>query len=223
MTHKIIGVLGLGRFGYAIANELSLFGQEVIAIDNNPELVEDVADFVSKAIVGDMTDLDFLKAVGIDQCDAVVLATGTNLESSVLALMNCKKLGVKQIIAKASSDTYEEVLYQIGADRVITPERESGRNLASSLMRHKITELYHLEDDIAVMEFLIPQDWVGKSILDLNIRKKFDLNLIGLRSEKGQPLSTDLAIDQPLKEGTIMVAVANNRTFEKYDYLGYLS
>lgn len=223
MTKKIIGILGLGRFGYAIANELSLFGQEVIAIDNNPELVEDVADFVSKAIVGDMTDLDFLKAVGIDQCDAIVLATGTNLESSVLALMNCKKLGVKQIIAKASSDTYEEVLYQIGADQVITPERESGRNLASSLMRHNITELYHLEDDISVMEFLIPQDWIGKSIITLDIRKKFDLNLIGMRSAKGKPLSTDFAIDQPLKEGTIMVAVANNRTFEKYDYLGYLS
>lgn len=223
MTHKIIGVLGLGRFGFAIAHELSLFGQEVIAIDNNPELVEDVSEFVTKALIGDMTDLDFLEAIGIDQCDVVILATGSNLESSVLALMHCKKLGVKQIIAKASNDIYEEVLYQIGADRVITPERESGRNLASSLMRHKITELYHLEDDIAVMEFLIPQDWVGKSIIELDIRKKFDLNLIGMRSEKGQSLSTDLAIDQPLKEGTIMVAVANNRTFEKYDYLGYLS
>lgn len=222
MKHKIIGILGLGRFGFALAQELSTFNQEVIAIDNKTDLVEDAADFVSKAIIGDITDLDFLKAVGIDQCDVVVIATGTNLESSVLALMHCKKLGVQHIIAKANNDIYEEALYEIGASRVIRPERESGINLASTLMRHKITDIYHLEGEVSVLEFKVPQEWVGKTVLELNIRKKYELNLIGTRTKKGKTLMTDFPIDQPLQEDTIIVAISSTRAFEKYDYLGYL-
>lgn len=222
MKQKIIGVLGLGRFGYSLALELSTFGQEVIALDNKANHVEAVADFVSKSAIGDITDLDFLKAIGIEQCDLVVIATGNNLESSVLALMHCKKLGINHIIAKANNTIFEEVLYEIGADRVISPERESGKNLASTLMRHNITDIYHLEEDIAVMEFHVPQEWLGKSVLELNVRKQFDINLIGLRADKGASLSTNFDINAPLKEGNIIVAVANKRTFEKYDYLGYL-
>lgn len=222
MKQKIIGVLGLGRFGYSLALELSTFGQEVIALDNKANHVEAVADFVSKSAIGDITDLDFLKAIGIEQCDLVVIATGNNLESSVLALMHCKKLGISHIIAKANNTIFEEVLYEIGADRVISPERESGKNLASTLMRHNITDIYHLEEDIAVMEFHVPQEWLGKSVLELNVRKQFDINLIGLRSDKGASLSTNFDINAPLKDGNIIVAVANKRTFEKYDYLGYL-
>lgn len=222
MKAKIVGVLGLGIFGRTIAQELSTFGYEVIAIDTKEQHIQDVADFVSKAAIGDITDLALLKHVGIDQCDVVVIATGNNLESSVLALMHCKKLGVKHIIAKAKSETFEEVLYEIGADRVISPEREAGRELASTIMRYRITDIYHLEDDIAVMEFKVPEDWIGKTVLELDIRKKFDLNLIGTREDKTKPMSTYIPINEPLQADTIIVAVANSRTFEKYDYLGYL-
>lgn len=223
MKTKIVGVLGLGIFGRTIARELSTFGYEVIAIDSKEEHIQDIADIVSKSAIGDITDLSLLKQIGIEQCDIVVIATGNNLESSVLALMHCKKLGVKHIIAKAKSETFEDVLYEIGADRVISPERETGKELASTIMRSRITDIYHLEDDIAVIEFTIPQEWVGKSVVELDVRKKFDLNLIGTRLDKTQTLSTQIPINVPLKEGTIMVAVGNNRTFEKYDYLGYFN
>lgn len=221
MKTKIVGVLGLGIFGRTVARELSTFGYEVIAIDSNEEHIQGVADFVSKSAIGDITDNSLLKQIGIDQCDIVVIATGNNLESSVLALMHCKKLGVKHIIAKAKSETFEEVLYEIGADRVISPERETGKELASSIMRYRITDIYHLENDIAVVEFTAPKDWIGKTVLELDVRKKFDLNLIGTRTDKTQAMSTHIPINEPLKEGTIIVAVASNRTFEKYDYLGY--
>ena len=121
MRKKIIGVLGLGIFGRNVAKELNKFDQDVIAIDINENLVQNVSDVVKKAAVGDITDIDFLKALGIGQCDTVVVATGNNLESSVLAVMHCKKLGVKNIIAKAKTKTYEEVLYGIGASKVIMP------------------------------------------------------------------------------------------------------
>ena len=221
MKTKIIGVLGLGIFGQTVAQELSKFEQDVIAVDNRADNVQAVSDFVTKAIIGDITDIDFLKHIGIEDCDSVVIATGNSLESSVLAAMHCKKLGVPQVIAKARNSTYEEVLYEIGADLVISPERESGHYVASSLLRHRITDIFEIESGISVVEFKVPKSWVGKTVVQLDVRKKFELNLIGTRDSKNATLKTDFSLNHPLKEGTVIVAIANTNTFEKYYYLGY--
>ncbi len=115
MKTQIIGVLGLGIFGQTIATELSsFFGQDVIALDNNATTINSLADQVTKAAVGDITDIDFLRSAGIDTCDQSLCATGEHLESSALALLQCKKLGIKNIIAKAMNNNYEEVLYGNG-------------------------------------------------------------------------------------------------------------
>ena len=114
MKTQIIGVLGLGIFGQTIATELSSFGQDVIALDNNSTTIDSLADQVTKAAVGDITDIDFLRSAGIDTCDTVIIATGEHLESSALALLQCKKLGITNIIAKAMNNNYEEVLYGMG-------------------------------------------------------------------------------------------------------------
>lgn len=222
MTKKIIGVLGLGIFGRTVADELSHFGQDVIALDNKPSHVQEVADFVAKAAVGDITDSDFLKAVGVDQCDTVVIATGNNLESSVLAVMHCKKLGVPTIIAKAKNATYEEVLYGIGATRVITPERDSGKAVASNLLRHHIENIIHLENDIAMIDFSIPDSWVGKTLAQLDVRKKYDINVLGLRVDNSAKLNTHINPNLALEPDTDLVAITSSDTFEKFDYLGYL-
>lgn len=221
MREKIIGVFGLGIFGQTLALELSQFGQEVIAIDTKPEHIQLVADQVSKAAIGDITDFDFLKQMGIDQCDVVVIATGNNLEASVLAVMNCKKLGITKIIAKAKNSTYEEVLYAIGADQVISPERNAGQHLASDMLRHSIEDIFRLEGDMAIIEFKLPKEWLGKTVRELNVRKKYDLNLIGVRKDKLSPITTQIPVDKPFQEGSTIVAIANSRTFEQYDYLGY--
>lgn len=223
MKTKIIGVLGLGIFGQTLAQELSNFEQDVIAIDSNPENVQAVAEVVTKAAIGDITDLSFLKHIGISDCDTVIIATGNSLESSVLAVMHCKKLGVPQVIAKARNLVYEEVLYEIGADLVISPERESGQNVAANLMRNKITDVFQIESDISVIEFKIPKSWVGKTVEQLNIRHKFDLNLIGIRKAKNKPVDTEVPINSPLEEGIILVAIANSDAFQRYDYLGYFN
>ena len=107
MKTQIIGVLGLGIFGQTIATELSSFGQDVIALDNNATTIDSLADQVTKAAVGDITDIEFLRSAGIDTCDSVIIATGEHLESSALALLQCKKLGIKNIIAKATNNNYE--------------------------------------------------------------------------------------------------------------------
>lgn len=222
MTKKIFGVLGLGIFGRTVVEELNKFEQEVIALDRYENLVQNVADMATKAAVGDMTDIEFLKAVGIAQCDVVVIATGNTLESSVLAIMHCKKLGVKTILAKAKNATYEEVLYGIGATKVITPERDSGKRVASNMLRHHIKNIIHIEDNIAMIEFSIPDSWVGKSLVQLDLRHKYDLNLIGIRKKSTSSLDTPINLNQAFEANTEVVAIANDNTFEKFDYLGYL-
>lgn len=189
------------NFGRTIVEELSKFEQEVIALDRHENLVQDVADMATKAAVGDITEIEFLKAVGIAQCDVVVIATGNTLESSVLAIMHCKKLGVKTILAKAKNATYEEVLYGIGATKVITPERDSGKRVASNMLRHHIENIIHIENNIAMIEFSIPDSWVGKSLVQLDLRHKYDLNLIGIRKNQRQvliPISIPTKLLKPI-------------------------
>ena len=206
LNTRIIGVLGLGVFGRTVAKELSKYDVDVIAIDNRQANVQDVADYVTKAAVGDITDYDFLKNIGVKECDIVIIATGTNLESSVLAAMHC-----------------EEVLYEVGVHVVVSPERDSGVRLASKILRNKIDEVLRLDDDTSIVEFTAPDAWVGKTVLELDLRRKYELNLIGMREEKGEKLNSSIAINHPIEANTILVAMANSHVFEKYDYLGYFN
>ncbi|WP_159561320.1 potassium uptake transporter gating subunit KtrA [Streptococcus halichoeri] len=219
---KTFGVLGLGIFGRTVARQLSQFDQDVIAIDKNESHVNEVADIVTNAAVGDMTDQAFLMAVGLDQCDVVVVASGNNLESSVLAIMHSKKLGVPVIMAKAKNKIYEEVLYGIGATKVITPERDSGKHLASSLLKHHIESIIYLEHGISMINFVIPKTWVGKNLTELDVRQRYELNIIGLRSKDENNLHININPLDPLPENVILVGIANDHTFERFDYLRQL-
>lgn len=222
MSKKIIGVLGLGIFGKTVAEELCTFDQEVIALDYREDHVEAVANIVTRAAIGDITNYEFLESVGIEHCDTVVIATGNSLEASVLAVMHCKKLGVQNIIAKAKSGIFEDVLYNIGANRVIMPERASGKSLASHILRRHISNIIHVEDDISIIEFTIPQKWVGKSLIQLDLRNKYEINVVGLRMGNMEGLTTDFDPHKPLPADIHISAVTNSRTFERFDYLGYL-
>lgn len=220
MKARIVGVLGLGIFGRRVARELSKYGVEVIAVDNNAERVQSVSDTVTSAVIGDFTDADFLRQIGIQNCDIVVVGTGTNLESSVLAVMHCRKLGVPKIFAKARGRTFEEVLYEIGATRVISPERDSGQALATKILHNRIEEVLKLDEQTSIIEFKVPKDWVGKNVLQMDLRREYDLNLIGKR--KGMGEISAIQLEEIFAEEETLVGVAHSDTFEKFDYLGYL-
>lgn len=220
MKVNSVGVLGLGDFGRTVALELSKYGCDVVAIDTNEKKVQSISEEVAFAAIGDFTDVDLLRDVGIANCEIVVIATGTNLESSVLAIMQCKKLGIKQIIAKARSSTFEEVLYEVGVDAVISPERDSGIRLASKILRNKIDEVLRLDDNTSVVEFEIPQDWVGKNLIELDLRRKYDLNIVGMREERGETM-TPVQPEDLLNDEILLVAIAASHIFEKYDYLEF--
>lgn len=220
MKVNSVGVLGLGDFGRTVALELSKYGCDVVAIDTDEKKVQSISEEVAFAAIGDFTDVDLLRDVGIANCEIVVIATGTNLESSVLAIMQCKKLGIKQIIAKARSSTFEEVLYEVGVDAVISPERDSGIRLASKILRNKIDEVLRLDDNTSVVEFEIPQDWVGKNLIELDLRHKYDLNIVGMREERGETM-TPVQPEDLLNDEILLVAIAASHIFEKYDYLEF--
>lgn len=223
MKPSIIGVLGLGLFGRTIAKQLSQYGREIIAIDKEQQNVDSVADEVTTAIIGDFTNFELLENIGIANCDVVVIATGTNLESAVLAVMHCKRLGVKQIIAKAHSAIFEQALNELGATKVVSPERESGKRLASQLLRNHIDEILRLDDNTSIVEFHVPEKWVGKSILSLDLRKNYDLNIIGYRLTKGAKMSSTLNIQAPITKEMIFVAITDSNTFENYDYFNRIN
>ena len=164
MAQRTIGILGLGIFGQSILKGLKDQDVEVIAIDDHEDVINQYESIITTGVVGDITDLDLLDAADIGNCDTVVIATGENLESSVLAVMHCKALGVERVIAKVKSEVTKEVLEKIGADLVILPEVEAGMSLAKMILFQDRIEVFQLDDEVVVVEFTVPSAWVGKSI-----------------------------------------------------------
>ena len=222
MGTKTIGVLGLGIFGSSIVKELSEFDCEVIAVDLDIANIDRVEPFVTEAIQGDITDLEFLKNIGIENCDVVVVATGTSLEASVLAVMNCKKMNIGTIIAKAKNKEFMEVLTAVGATRVGRPEKEMGTRGAKNLLRRHITDIVDLDEQYAVIEFYPPIKWINRSLEELDLRKRYEMNVIGIRKKAERKLDVSFGPDYVIESNDIIVGIAESEVFERYDYLNKL-
>lgn len=220
---KLIGILGLGIFGSTIAKTLSEFGSDVIAVDKYEENVNRIEPYIAKGVVGDFTDIELLRTIGLEDCDAVVIATGTYLEASVLGVLNCKKLGIKHIIAKAKNKNYREVLEEIGSTIVVQPEKESGMRVAKNLLRTNIEDIVHLDDSTSVVEFYPPERWIGKSLIQLDLRRKYDINIIGMRRNKLGKLLVSFDPNEPIAEDFVLVGITESDKFEQVDYLNQLN
>ena len=217
MANRTIGVLGLGVFGRSIINTLSKYDCDIIAVDDHEEVINHFEPLLARGVVGDITDHDLLQAAGIDTCDTVVVATGENLESSVLAVMHCKSLGVEKVIAKVKSKMTREVLTKIGADRVISPERETGISLAKHILHRDTTDVIQLDKNVSIIEFYPPRRWVGKTLEHLKLRQQYKLNIIGFRSHKDGELDIQLSPHYVFKEGELLVAVTDSKTIDHFE------
>ena len=220
---KLIGILGLGIFGSTIAKTLSEFGSDVIAVDKYEENVNRIEPYIAKGVVGDFTDIELLRTIGLEDCDAVVIATGTYLEASVLGVLNCKKLGIKHIIAKAKNKNYLEVLEEIGSTIVIQPEKESGMRVAKNLLRTNIEDIVRLDDSTSVVEFYPPERWIGKSLIQLDLRRKYDINIIGMRRSRTGKLLVSFDPNEPIAKDFVLVGITESDKFEQVDYLNQLN
>lgn len=205
-------VVGLGRFGSSLARQLCKLGAEVLAMDVRSDLVQQVANDVTHAVVGDAQDLEVLRALGARDFDCAIIAIGDDLAASVLATMNLKELGVPYIICKAHDNTHRRVLEKLGVDRVIIPEQEHAERLARSLNSHNVLDYIELSEDYGILEVPAPKNWVGKTLKELNVRAKLGINIIAVGN--GGKTNVSPAADYRINSGDIMVVLGDNLALE---------
>lgn len=180
------GVIGLGAFGLNVARELFRTGWEVIALDRSKDLVQAAGEYAEKAVVADCTQKDVLADLGFANMDVAVVSMGDNLAGSVLAVMYLKELGVPLVIAKAANDDHRKVLEKVGADQVVSPEREMAVKIAHSLGAPNILDYLPLTGDFAVMEILVPRAFAGKTIMELDLRRRYSIQIMAVKRASGE-------------------------------------
>lgn len=175
-------IIGLGRFGSGLAKSLGQLGAEVLAMDVCPELVQQLSADVTHAVVGDGQDKEVLRALGARNFDCAVVAIGDNLAASVLTVMNLQELGVPRLICKAHDEMHRRVLEKLGVDQVVVPELEQAQRLARILQSHNVLDYIELSKDYGILEVPAPKSWADKSIRELNVRAKMDINIIAIKN-----------------------------------------
>ena len=205
---KTYAVIGLGRFGTAVAERLYALGNEVLVVDNNPERVQRMESRVTYAVVADARDEEVLRSLAVRNYDCAVVATGSDLAASIVITMNLKELGVPQVICKAEGDTQKRALEKVGADKVVIPEREAGVKLAQAVTSSSILDFIELSPDCGIAEMQTPPEWCGKSIRELDVRSKYGVNIIAVR-EHGHVRVT-LDANKPLTQEMTLVMLGDN-------------
>jgi trk system potassium uptake protein len=222
MKKKIYAVLGLGIFGSTVAKTLSEYNFDVIALDKDISCVDRVSEFVTQAVLADFTDIEQLRAIGVGDCDVAIVATGSRLEESIMAIMNLRDLGVPYILAKAKNKTYREILLKIGADKVVRPEKEMGERVAKQLLSRNVVDMIDIDDNYSVVEMHAPVKWINKSLKELELRNNYGINVLGIRKAQGARLSISPGPDYIIEETDQLLVIAETAVFEKHEYLGKL-
>ena len=204
---KSFVIIGLGRFGSQAARRLCQQGCEVLAIDTDSELVQQVSEDVTQAVVADARDKGVLRALGVKDFDCGIVAIGDSLADSVLATMSLKELGVPYIVCKAHDETHREVLKKLGADRVVIPEQENADRLARSLSSLNVLDYIELSEDYGIVEVPAPAVWLDKSLIELNVRAKLGLNILAIKRE-GQ-ITVSPAADFRIAAGDVLVVLGD--------------
>ena len=212
-TKKTYAVFGLGRYGIAVARELVNNGMEVIAVDIDEKIVNAAADELPICKCADITDPDVIQQLGISNADVVIISMANNLESSVMAVTLCKEIGVKTVIAKSANEMHQKILTRVGADKVVFPENESGIRLAKNLLSSGFVDMVSLAKNVSIIELDVKAEWVGKNLIELNLRKKYSINVVALR--KGQYVSVDIDPHAPLQSDDKLIVIANTERLSK--------
>jgi potassium uptake system protein len=215
LSNKQFVIIGLGRFGSSIAKTLYSLGNDVLAIDKDEDIVQEIADSVTHAVQLDATDENALRSLGIRNFDVAVVTIGDNIQSSIMATLLVKELGVKYIIAKGHSDLHAKVLYKIGADRVVLPEKDMGIRVAHNLVSANILDYIELSDDYSVMEIQVLHEWAGKTLNELKLRSKYGINVMAIK--RGDEVNLSPAADDIIEENDIIVAIGSAEDLSKLE------
>lgn len=211
--HQTYAVLGLGRYGKAVAKELVAGGADIIAVDINENVVNDMAAEIPVCKCADITDAEAMRQLGIGNIDVAVIAMASNLEASVMAIMLCKEAGVKTIIAKCANEMHRKIMSQVGADRVVLPEHESGIRLAKNILSSGFVDIIELSKDVSMVELDVRPEWVGKTVIELSLRRKYSINIVAIC--QGMKVSTDIDPEKALTKDMKLIVIANTAKLSK--------
>ena len=211
--NRTYAILGLGRYGRSVAEELVRNGAEVLAVDSNEEYVKDASTTIPVCKCADITDPEVIAQLGIAEMDVVVVAMASSLEASVMAITLCKEAGVKTVIAKTGDEMQGKIMSRVGADVVVFPERESGVRLAKNLLSAGFADLIELSEDVSMVEVDVKEAWVGKSLIQLDLRKKYSMNVVAIR--QGKNIVTDIDPQKVLEADMKLIVIANLKQLKK--------
>ena len=206
-------VLGLGNFGASVAVTLQRLGCDVVAVDQDMERIEDVADKVTYAMQADIGEPELFDVLGSKSFDGIVIASSENLEGSIMATLAAKEAGIPYVLCKAHNKRYAEVLRKVGADAVVFPEKEMGKRIAKNLVSANLADWIALSPDYSVVEAAIPEKWIGRTLKELDVRKTYEVNVVGIKEGERVEITPDP--DMPLKPKMILMLVGSNEALQR--------
>ena len=208
-------IIGCGRFGHSVAKTLYDYGHEVLALDKDEETIQEIAEDVTHAIQVDGTDESALKSIGIRNFDVAVVSIGSDIQASIMATLIAKEEGVEMVVAKAQDNVHAKVLYKIGADRVIFPERDMGIRVANSLVTSNVLDYIELAKGCNIVEIEAFKSWENKTLKELRLSNRYGINVIAIKHDKGINISP--YADDIVKAGNIIVFIGDDDSFRKLD------
>lgn len=211
---KQIVVIGCGRFGRNLAITLEKLGNEVMVIDKDEEKIDSISSKVTHAIICDVRVSGTMDDLGISNFDICIIAMSSDYETSIIATVEAKRIGINNIIAKAKDDIQAMVLEKVGANRVIIPEKDMGVRLANSISNSNIIDSINLSDEYSLVEIAPINDWIGKSILEADIRRKHSINIVAIKNTNAA-LEINISSNYKIKESDILLVAGKNENISK--------
>ena len=212
---KRVVVIGLGIFGSQLARQLYESGLEVVAIDKNRDVVQRIKDHSTKAVLADATDKEVLESIGIDAKDTVVISFGEDLSASTLLTLYLKEMKVKEIIVKVPNEDYKRILLKVGASEAIIPEREMANKVARSIISPNVLEYLPISEDYTIVELAPPTAFIGKSLADLDLRKKYNLQVIAIRDVLDNKMQLVPRASAIIKDSDVLVIIGKEDDIRK--------
>ena len=210
---KSILLIGLGRFGRHIAKKLDELHHQVMAVDKEETRVDAVLPFVTNAQIGDATNEDFLSSLGVGNFDVCIVAIGDNFQNSLEVTSLLKELGARMVVSRAARDVHAKFLLRNGADEIVYPERQLADWVAIRYSADHILDYIELDEEHAIFEISIPEEWLGKTIGQLDIRKKYDINIMALKTN--DIMNLEISSDTQLLKGSTMLVLGETKHIQK--------
>lgn len=211
---KQYAVFGLGKFGHSVAITLENLGCDVIVVDNSAEKVQEIADSVSYAIKADIEDPEIIRSLGVRNLDGAIIGVAENLEASIMATIIAKEMGIPYVLAKAQNELHATILKKIGADAIVFPEKETGSRVAKSLVSTNFADWIELSTDYSLVETEVPKTWVGKTLVELRVREKCGVNVVGI-IEDGV-VDVNMNPNKPMPKKGILILIGPNRSLQNF-------